>query len=219
VESPSLLTPSQKAFLTEFFKQPVGQEFFLTGGTALAEYYLHHRYSEDIDLFTLNEVALHQISASLPAIALNLGATYEDRFRTSSFRQVFVRIGQDDLKIDLVRDVGTQFGEHRLFGNVIVDSELNIAVNKVTAIFGRTTPKDFVDLYFLLKKGYPLAELLQMAKEKDLGFTEFYFASMLRQGRSLTTMPRMIVPLTVEELRPFFEELATQIMVRLKPPE
>ncbi|MBI5729257.1 MAG: nucleotidyl transferase AbiEii/AbiGii toxin family protein [Candidatus Magasanikbacteria bacterium] len=28
------------------------QYFYLTGGTALAEYYLHHRYSEDLDFFS-----------------------------------------------------------------------------------------------------------------------------------------------------------------------
>jgi hypothetical protein len=42
---------------------------------------------------------------------------------------------------------------------------------------------------------------------------------MLRQGQNLTTMPRMIQPLVLEELHQFFQEHATQIMVRLKPPE
>jgi predicted nucleotidyltransferase component of viral defense system len=216
---PSLLTPLQQAFLAEFFKQPVGQEFFLTGGTALAEFYLRHRYSADIDLFTLNDAALRDLSASLPAIARNLDATLEERVRTSSFQQAFIRVPEEELKIDLVRDVGAQFGEHNIFGNVIVDSELNIAINKITVIFGRTAPKDFVDLYFLLKKGYDLDELMQMAKEKDLGFTEFYFAGMLHENRRIATLPRMIEPLTVEELHAFFEPLATQIMLRLKPPE
>lgn len=217
---PSLLTPLQKAFLNEFFKQPVGQEFFLTGGTALAEFYLRHRYSEDIDLFTLNDVALREASNSLPVIALNLGATFEERLRTVSFQQAFIRVpGGEELKIDFARDVGTQFGERQLVGNVIVDSELNIAVNKVTALFGRAVPKDFVDLYFLLKKGYDLDELMRLAKEKDLGFTEFYFAGMLGGVERLRALPRMIQPLTIEELRASFEPLAAQIMLRLKPSE
>ncbi|MBM3129705.1 MAG: nucleotidyl transferase AbiEii/AbiGii toxin family protein [Chloroflexi bacterium] len=216
---PSLLTRLQRAFLEEFFRQPVGQEFFLTGGTALAEFYLRHRYSEDIDLFTLNDAALQDVSNSLPAIAAHLNATVEDRFRTISFRQAFLRLGSEELKIDFVRDVGAQFGEHRRYGSVVVDSELNIAVNKVTAIFGRITSKDFVDLYFLLNKGYDLDELMRLAKEKDLGFTEFYFAGMLRENRRITTLPRMIQPLTAEELRAFFEPLATKLVRRLKPPE
>ncbi len=214
---PNLLTPLQGAFLAEFFKAPVGQEFFLTGGTALAAYYLRHRYSEDIDLFTLSSTALNEASNSLPSIALNLGAKLEERFRTASFQQAFIRTDGEELKIDFVRDVGAQFGEHQRLGNIIVDSELNIAVNKITAIFGRTTPKDFVDLYFLLKKGYDLDELMQLAKGKDLGFTEFYFAGMLRESRRVTTLPRMIEPVTIEELRAFFQPLAEQIMLKLKP--
>ncbi len=217
---PSLLTPLQRTFLEEFFQQPISAEFFLTGGTAVAEYYLHHRYSEDIDLFTTNEDALPDISSALPVMFRHLDATFEERIRTTSFRQVFVRAANgEELKIDLVRDVGPQFGEHQVLDKIIVDSELNIAANKVTAIFGRTAPKDFVDLYFLIKKGYTLDALIPLAKEKDLGFSEFYFAGMLRQSRRLRTLPRMIVPLTLEELRPFYESLATQIMLQLKPRE
>ncbi|MDE3089702.1 MAG: nucleotidyl transferase AbiEii/AbiGii toxin family protein [Chloroflexota bacterium] len=207
----------QKSFLTEFFRQPVGREFFLTGGTALAEFYLRHRFSEDIDLFTLNEAALHDASISLPAIMENLGVKFEERIRTTSFQQVFLHAVDEELKIDFVRDVGAQFGEHQVVGNIIVDSELNIAVNKVTAIFGRTTPKDFVDLYFLLKKGHNLDELMLSAKGKDLGFTEFYFAAMLRESRRLSALPRMVEPLTLEELHAFFQPLAEQIMLKLKP--
>lgn len=43
--------------------------------------------------------------------------------------------------------IDVQFGEHEQTDNVVLDSLLNIAVNKVTAIFGRAAIKDFVDLY------------------------------------------------------------------------
>ena len=218
--NPNILTPLQRTFLEEFFRQPTGKEFFLTGGTALAEFYLRHRYSEDIDLFTLNEVTLREASSSIPAIALKLGGTFEERFRTVSFQQVFIRVpGQDELKIDFVHDVGAQFGELQTFGDIVVDSEFNIAVNKVTALFGRAAPKDFVDLYFLLKKGYDLDELMRLAKEKDLGFSEFYFAGMLREVSRVHALPRMIQPLTTEELDAFFEPLARQLMLKLRPSE
>jgi hypothetical protein len=35
---------------------------------------------------------------------------------------------------------------------VIVDALENIGANKITAIFGRTDAKDFVDLYFILSR-------------------------------------------------------------------
>ena len=37
-------------------KEEICHDFYLTGGTALAEFYLHHRYSEDLDFFSENEV-------------------------------------------------------------------------------------------------------------------------------------------------------------------
>lgn len=220
MKPPRVLTPLQAAFLDVFFQQPAGQDFFLTGGTALAEFYLHHRYSQDVDLFTLNEETFDLVSASIPGIAAYLRAEFTEQVRTLTFRQVFIRVaGQADLKIDFVRDVGPQFGEHQRFDNIIVDSEFNIAVNKVTALFGRAAMKDFVDLYFLLKQEYDLDQLIALAKEKDPGFSEFYFANMLRHHQRVTSLPQLLKPLTLEEFHAFFEALARQVMLKAKPPQ
>lgn len=42
----------QKAVIFSFRSVPDSQHFYLTGGTALAEFYLGHRKSFDLDLFT-----------------------------------------------------------------------------------------------------------------------------------------------------------------------
>jgi hypothetical protein len=43
----------------------------------------------------------------------------------AAFRQYFLaRGGEPSLKVDMVREVGAQFGQHRLFGNVIVDAHI-----------------------------------------------------------------------------------------------
>jgi hypothetical protein len=47
-----LLTPLQRSFLTLFSRLADKDQFYLTGGTALVEYYLGHRLSFDLDLFT-----------------------------------------------------------------------------------------------------------------------------------------------------------------------
>ena len=39
----------QDAVLETVFEEPLG--FYLTGGTALGRFYLHHRYSDDLDFF------------------------------------------------------------------------------------------------------------------------------------------------------------------------
>ena len=88
---PKILTPVQEEFLHAFFAGAAGQQFFLTGGTALAEFYLHHRFSEDIDLFTLDEEAFQSIGPSLPVIAADLGTGFSERIATLTFRQIFLR--------------------------------------------------------------------------------------------------------------------------------
>jgi hypothetical protein len=52
VNGNGLLTPFQKSFMALFAKMPDQDQFFLTGATALTEYYLGHRLSFDLDFFT-----------------------------------------------------------------------------------------------------------------------------------------------------------------------
>jgi len=47
-----MLTPIQRSFIAEFALLPDQAQFYLAGGTALAEYYLGHRLSFDLDFFT-----------------------------------------------------------------------------------------------------------------------------------------------------------------------
>lgn len=50
----SVLKKHHKEFLELVLKEPyLLKRFYWTGGTALAEFYLHHRESENIDLFFL----------------------------------------------------------------------------------------------------------------------------------------------------------------------
>ena len=220
METPNIPTPLQRDFLNAFFTRSAAANFFLTGDTALAAYYVHHRYSDDLDLFTLDHDALDAMERELPFIASEIGCAWRIKVKVTDFRMFLVdRPGEPTLKIDLVCDAGPQFGEHQLFGNVIVDAPLNIAVNQVTAIFGRTATKDFVDFYFLLRQGFDFDKLVQMAKERDLGPTEFYFAGSLRGSRRLHDLPKMIQPITIQEIHAFYDSLATQLMLKLKPRE
>lgn len=53
----SILTKGQKIILDELIQNNYLREnYYLTGGTALSEFYLHHRYSDDMDFFTEKEI-------------------------------------------------------------------------------------------------------------------------------------------------------------------
>jgi predicted nucleotidyltransferase component of viral defense system len=76
-----ILTKLQLNFLKAFFKTHLKRDFFLTGGTALAEFYLEHRLSEDIDLFTTNqEVDFTQVNAEVIKIINFLQAKIKHQF-------------------------------------------------------------------------------------------------------------------------------------------
>ncbi|MEM3581666.1 MAG: nucleotidyl transferase AbiEii/AbiGii toxin family protein, partial [Candidatus Bathyarchaeia archaeon] len=69
----SVLTPLQRRLLAEIGRSSLRSDFYLTGGTALAAFYLHHRYSLDLDFFTTNPAALLQVPAVMQEIAARLG--------------------------------------------------------------------------------------------------------------------------------------------------
>ena len=47
--------------------------FYLTGGTALAEFYLHHRLSEDLDFFSEEEIDSQTVFSFLKSIQKSAG--------------------------------------------------------------------------------------------------------------------------------------------------
>lgn len=212
-----ILTPLQIAVLDEFFSTTAGQSFFLTGGTALAAFYLEHRLSKDIDLFTTDDEAFALARAGMDAIAAMLGCELMRRASSKWFQQFFFVQDEIRLQVDLVRDADIQFGTPERFGKVIVDARENIGANKITAIFGRTESKDFVDLYFLLQSGLEFPALLKLAKEKDHGLRDFFLAGMMRQVTALQDLPVMLKPIDLKTLQEFYLNLAQELMQGAKP--
>lgn len=217
--SSNILTPLQEDFLHAFFGSEIGPRFFLTGGTALAGFYLHHRLSVDLDLFTQDDLALQASIQPVDDIATALNCQLERTRVSQYFQQVFLKHPEqpEALKVDMVRDFGPLYGERIVRDGVIVDALDNIAVNKVLAIFGRAAMKDFVDFYFLLQRGYNWRELFEKAQAKDPGLTLFYFAGMLRQVERHRVPPDMLVPLDLQDLQECFLSMAREIMSALNP--
>jgi hypothetical protein len=58
MQGSSRLSPLQQDLLAAFFARE--QRFFLTGGAALAGYYLHHRRTSDLDLFATGDTSINQ---------------------------------------------------------------------------------------------------------------------------------------------------------------
>lgn len=215
-----LLSSLQLEFLERFFETETGANFFLSGGTALAGFHLYHRVSVDLDLFTLDDLALQSTDALIPQLAKALKCQVGPSRRSEYFRQYFLEPsdGGDPLKIDLVREFGPQFGEHLHVGKIIVDSIENIGANKITAILGRTEPKDFIDLYFILQTGkYDFEHLFAEAQEKDLGLQPFYFAGSLLEIQKLHHLPATTPTLDRKKVEKSMTDLANRLLDELDP--
>lgn len=226
----SLLTPLQKRVLVAFFDNGMGsRKFFFTGGTALAEFYLKHRYSDDLDFFTRKIGLLEDDIATFRQTLSSLNLVISQETMTTEFVRLSVNEegSKDKLKIEFARDrAGQAMMEEPqvLKGIFVVDSFLDIAVNKVCTILSRgpDEPKDFVDLYFILtSSNYSLNYLVSRAREKEAAFDSedgvLQFAARLRGVKNPLIMPRMIKPLSHEELSSFLVPLAEQLIRSLAP--
>lgn len=212
------LTPLQQDFLRRFFATTTGPGFFLTGGTALSAFYLQHRVSLDLDLFTLDELALKEGESVVPRLAGDLGCRVGRSRRTEHFAQFLLEPESGDpLLVELVRDFGPQYGQRLVVDGVVVDSMVNIGANKLTAILGRTEPKDFVDLYFLLQAGLDFDDLLAKAQTKDTGMQPFFLAASLLQVRQLPRLPVTTPPLARADLEAIMLRLADRLLDRIRP--
>jgi hypothetical protein len=210
----------QDQFLKLFFISPLAEHFYLTGGTALARFYFHHRESLDLDLFTNDQDQdFSQVNQVILSILHNLDLQIASQVITETYIQYIVTNPADiSLKVDLVRDIPVHFGNPLIRSGVRVDSIENIGSNKILAVFGRTDAKDFIDLYWILQiGGLRFPDLYQQACQKDLGLSELYLAYALNNIGKINLFPRMLQPLPWEDIKYFYQKLANDLIIRIKP--
>lgn len=216
----TILTSLQNRFLQIFFNSFLKQDFFLTGGTALSAFYLQHRLSQDIDLFTLNQkLEFNAVNAEILKIISSLSGKIEHQISSPTFLQFIFKTNRDELKIDIVKDTPVHFGSLKKISNFQIDSLKNIAVGKLLALFGRADAKDFIDLYFLLEveKKFTFNKLYNLAKKKDIGLSEFYLAGMIKKVEEIEYFPQIIRPINKKKLRIYFLNLSKNLYQSIKP--
>jgi predicted nucleotidyltransferase component of viral defense system len=215
-----ILTPLQKSFLQSFFKTYVGGKFFLGAGTALTAFYLQHRLSEDIDLFTLDQdLGFDGVDAEVFKIGRSLNLEMEHHISTPTFLQFIFETSQGEtLKVDVTREIPVHFGEIKKIEGISVDSLENITVSKLLSIYGRFDGKDFVDFYLLTKeKSFDFDEVLKKVKEKYPGLNELYLAGNMADVELLPALPKMLRPFDKKGFVGFFKDLSQNLFQQLNP--
>lgn len=212
-------TRIQKLFLDEVRREPyLVEKFYLTGGTALAACYLDHRESEDIDLFTDRAFEETMVIAAMSRITdrLHVKSTLAKIHERLRYDLAFPK--GELLKIDFVFYDFRHLEPVNALDGLAIDSIADIAVNKLLSISQRTASKDFVDLYFLLKR-YTVWDLRQSVEHKfKLDLDPWYLSALFTKAGELTDMPIMKKKLTLEALKKFFlKEARTLATPMLKP--
>lgn len=220
INGKGLLTPIQTAFLELFSQVPDHEQFYLTGGTALAEYYLGHRLSFDLDLFTSTEGLVLPTSYGVESLAQRTGFIVQVVRRFNTYIELDVKRDQEKLKIDLALDspfryelpVQTSMG-------VLVNDRKDLQVDKLLAYYGRAEPRDAVDLYFILKEEI-IDNLLPLAIQKDPGFDRYWFSIALNRSAGfpdeLERWPvKMVIPFDPVRLKADFQALSIRLIDEL----
>ena len=211
-----ILTQRQEDFLTLIGKEKnLRSIFYLTGGTPLAAFYLFHRLSEDIDLFSeKEEINLLGVRSFIGKIKNKLDikkVDYKQYLGLHTFQLYFSE--EDVLKVDFNYYPFPRIEKGISYKNINVDSALDIAVNKVHTIAMKPRARDFIDIYFLIKdKGYVFKDLLMKAKIKfDWHIDALQLGSNLLRAREVKDFPRMIRKIDDQEWQNFFVEEAKKL--------
>lgn len=171
---------AQKRVLEVFSKE--SGDFALAGGTALELFYLHHRFSADLDFFS-PKYRVVEIKRLIGAFkrGCRQDVRLESEFQAAGrarvrFYTMPVKGAGRPLKIDFVEDVLFKKPAIRRRGGVRVYSAENIYLQKIAAISGtqpildevgrevtegRHEARDVFDLYMLSGRFQPLHRFLQ----------------------------------------------------------
>jgi len=190
----------QRQLLIELAK--ISSDFLLTGGTALSVFYLHHRISEDIDLFSRKKGSVRNLKEEVRRRWTNIYVIKE----TDTFFSAKI----ENVKIDIVESQPESKTNRPIINlddvALEIDNLHNIATNKLTTLLSRSDPKDFIDFHYLIALGeFNYKKILQGAIKKDGSFDDtanaaYYIESNMKLVKRRTDWPEMLLQVEKSEI-------------------
>jgi predicted nucleotidyltransferase component of viral defense system len=213
----SILSDNQKKILALLSKEKIiSDNFYLSGGTALAEFYLNHRLSEDLDFFSEKEFDPQMISTIFKKIQKDAGIKsikYEQSFNRNLF---FLELENDFIKTEFTYFPFIRIEKGKKIGDLEIDSLFDIAVNKIFTIYQKPRSRDFLDLYLILKikPEWSMDELMKKAHIKfDNYLDPLQLASQFVKAEILKDYPKIILQISEKEWQGFFINEARKLSV------
>lgn len=213
----------QKEILKSFPNIVDSENFYLTGGTALSLFYLKYRISNDLDFFTPNEEIIIPFSYKLEDFLKTQNITVQRQRSFHSFVELLATKNDQMTSIHLAFDSPFRLEKTQKFVDypkIRVDNLNDLAANKLLALFGRAMLRDFIDVFFLIKKAkFSKNDLMEKAKTKDPGF-DLYWLGVAFERINLFNddspeMLMLIESVSFKELSDFFNEWKEEISKKL----
>lgn len=210
-----ILSKNQSRFLEILKKdKKLCDKFYFSGGTALAGYYLNHRFSEDLDFFSEEPVDKLTIEVFLKRIKNQLGVEKIDYQESFNRNIVFLYLeSKEILKTEFTYFPFPRIEKGVKDENLRIDSLLDIAVNKIFTIYQNPRSRDFIDLYFILEeKDFCFNDLIKKAKIKfDWHIDPIQLGAQFKKSQELADFPVMLKKIEPKEWRDFFAEEAKKL--------
>lgn len=162
--------------------------FALAGSGALREHGVIERPTEDVDLFTSTQ-DIEQFGAAVDQVTADLrthGYDVEESRRARQFARLHVR-GDDRSQVDIDLGVDWRDGDPVSLEVGPVLSLEDAVGNKVSALYSRGEPRDYLDVDAIRSFGmFTDRELITAAAERDAGFDLGMFARQLATARRIS---------------------------------
>ena len=160
------------------------KDFFLVGGTAIA-LHIGHRRSVDFDLFTAKEFDNQKIRKEIVKIRkIDRVFLDESGQYTAGILGVRLTFLQYPFPIDASKDFG---------GVIKLPDLLTLAAMKAYALGRRAKWKDYVDLYFVMKKYHGIGKIVKRARQIfGREFNEKMFRSQLAYFKDIDYSEKII---------------------------
>lgn len=186
---------SQNLFLSQLYLQKDSDNMLFKGGTALRIIYNSPRFSEDLD-FTVVKIPKTKVEDVIQNVLVEIerfgiDIKIEDFSLTSGGYICFISLGILDERLSIGLNISKRIsvairGEAALISNDIVPPynliqlpQIELVNEKMQALLERSNPRDFFDLYFILRSNMlatsqkaMLSKIRAMLEKKDLDFTK-----------------------------------------------
>ena len=215
MKSKTILSAQQTRLLELLSEEKsICEYFYLTGGTALAEFYLHHRLSEDLDFFSEREFDPQDISTILKKIQSVAGiqkVEYQQSFNRNLF---FLHTATEVIKTEFTYFPFTRIEQKQKIGELFIDSLIDIATNKIFTIYQNPRSRDYIDLYLILEHSSELSleALVRLVRSKfDTHIDPIQLGAQYMKVKEVKDYPRMLEKLDEKDWQGFFINAAENL--------